>query len=154
MSIVKPEAGAGSSLPNGPTYTTLLITPNTGTQTIITATLNSTYAIVGYFYYTITTSTPLVPGVWDLNIWANVSGVSDKAGIYFMTYYNTGVPGPTPTGTQLGAGSSTTETQIINTTQAQQYINSVYVSTTTTYSTGYISVYIYAAKISFLLLVL
>ena len=136
----------------------LLTAPNTGTSTTIVASsaqlpTTPTYSVVGYFYQQITESTPVVPGIWDLNIWGNLTagGGNDKVGIYFAAYYSTGVPGstPPPTGaTLLGTGSSSTETQINNTTQAQQYINSVYVSTSNTYSSGYISIYIYAAKIS------
>ena len=143
---------AGGSANTTPVQGTLLLTPNTTAQTTITKTnlTGTSFGVIGYFYTQLATDTPLVSGLWDLNIYANTGANNDVGQFYAVIYYSSGVPGttPPPTGaTQLatGAGNPT----FVQGTSVIQYTNSVYVASSTTIpATNYLSIYLYGARSS------
>ena len=131
---------------------TLIIVPNTGTGTTITGGLSvvNAYSLMGYFSTQITTATPYVTGLWDLNIYAKMAAPNNTAKFYIDIYTSSGVPGvtPPPTGATLIASSSANPTFIDSINEAL-YTNSAFVSTSTSIPANYyLSVYLYAAKSS------
>ena len=107
---------------------------------------------MGYFYTQLATSTPLVPGLWDVNIYASLTnnGANDIGAIYPVIYYSSGVPGasPPPVGaTQIATGIGNPVE--VSGTSDKQYTSSVYVSSSAVIpQNNYLSVYIYGARVS------
>lgn len=140
----------GGSAPP-PVQGSLLLSPIAGTATTITSALTGTsYRVLGYFYTQITSPLAIVPGIWDLNLWAEIGATNNVGALYYNAYYSTGVPGATepPTGaTQLISGSGD-PAQVNNTSPPKQYVMSYYQSNTITYNSGYLSVYVLGARVS------
>jgi len=71
----------------------LLLNPNTGTQTTLTGAINNgTTILMGTFTSaTYTEAVPVVPGLWDLNVYASRSGNNNAIiSFYMKIYYNNG----------------------------------------------------------------
>jgi hypothetical protein len=90
-----PDGTWSGTTPDAPISDTLLVQPNTGTQTTITATLttqNIAYHIVNYTTTPPLASTIIIPGIWATNLIGLASG--SLGDVYYYTKLYEIPPGP------------------------------------------------------------